>query len=422
MVKLYGIIASKSRRGDNKLATEEVKTKAQTAFIRARISLMQSNPFWAHLVMKLPLVWLDDVEQGLSATDGANMYINPAAFIELSKDEQKGVLVHEVLHCAAGHLFRVGARDRMLWNIAGDIYIANLLETDGFTVIQRQKDNFAKMGIPPFDTFKGDITETIYHKLEQIAQKQAGGGKGKGKGQSQAGNGQCPIHGPHWNGSGCYREPAQGTAAQSESQWRQNVIEAGQMAGNAPGAWSELVRAAMPKVPFSLKLYEYLNRGMGGDTSFDSFNRRYLWQGLYLPMDTRQVMGRIAWVNDTSGSMGKAQLEQAFGYGRAFREQHPCQFDLILCDYDVADHRTYEEWEPLPSEFQAKGRGGTSFDAPFALLKEKRIDPKVVIYVTDAYGSVSPEVRPSCPVLWVVVGDNKSWVPPFGEVCFAGNL
>lgn len=385
--------------------------RAQLEFIRARVNLMQSNPFYAHLVMKLHLEWMEDVPGGLSATDGKHILIAPEPFCRLNAEERRTVLVHEVLHCAAGHLFRRGNRDAFKWNLAGDVYIANMLEAERFSLLQIQEEFFRNKLKINRAQYRDMTTDEIYEKLPDPP-------KSKGKGQGK-GSGSGTGH-EHWQGGGCYHEAKDvGERSQAEAEWKQNVIEAGQLAGNAPGAWRELVKAAMPRPPFHLKLFEYLSRGLGGDTSWDSLNRRYLWQGLYLPNDTKVVMGEIAIAVDTSGSMdSQTQLREAFGYIRAFREAHPCQLHLIQCDYDAVSegqYKVYAEHEAVPETFEVVGRGGTSFDPPFKLLREKRIDPKVLIYMTDGYGSCSVP-NPGYPVLWVVIKGDRSFKPPFGEV------
>jgi predicted metal-dependent peptidase len=388
--------------------------QAQVAFIRARISLMATNPFYAHLVMKMPLQWMENVPGGISCTDGTSMFINPAEYLKMSKPEQASTLVHEVLHCAAGHLFRRGNRDPQRWNIAGDIYIANVIGEDNLAPITASEQFLKSIGVDR-SKFRDLTTDQIYDKLPR---KLGGGGKGKGKGDDQSkGNGQDN----HWQPGGCYHEKSDSAERSAcDAKWKQAVIEASHVAGNAAGAWRELVKAAMPRLPFHVKLYEYLNRGIGGDTTWDSFNRRWLWQGTYLPTDTKLTMGRVAMMVDTSGSMSTPQLQLVFGYVRSFRDQHPCVMDVIQCDYDVVDaaqHVTYEEWDQLPSTFTAIGRGGTSFDAPFKRLREKKIEPKVAIYLTDGYGQCT-EKAPPYPVLWVVVRGDRSFKPPFGEVVY----
>lgn len=391
---------------------DKVVKQAQTAFIRARIQLLQSNPFYAHLVMKLPLQWMDEPGQ-LSKTDGSTLYINPETYLTLTKGEQVSVLVHEVLHCAALHLHRVGGRDGMRWNVAGDVYIANVLEADGLESVQLSEQFMVSQGIKR-EQFKTMTTEQIYEKLPPLKQSPSGGGKGKGQPQSGCGH-------QHWNGEGgCYKEPATSQErSQQEQQWRQNVIEAGQVAGNTAGAWNELVKAAMPKPPFHVPLLEFLHRGLGGDTDWSLLNRRFLYRGMYIPQEYTQVMGEIAIAVDTSGSMDtESQLKLAFGYIRAFREEHACKLHLIQCDHDaIADgqYKLYEEHETLPETFKVVGRGGTSFNPPFELLREKRAEPRVLIYITDGYGACSVP-KPGYDVLWVVLKGASEFKPPFGEL------
>ena len=392
---------------------KSVLDKAEVAFIGARINLMSSKPFWAHLVMKMRLEWMEDVPGGVSCTDGERVIINPVPFLAMDREERATVLVHEAWHCAAGHLWRRGPRDPLLWNLAGDICIANSQEADDFKLLDLQEKFFATQGIDRL-RYKNMSAEEVYEELPK-QMKCSGGGKGKGKG----GDGQCS----HWQEGGCFQEPNSGQSGQNEQKWRQAVIEAGQLAGNAPGAWQELVKAAMPKPPFQLKLLEYLARGLGGDTSWDALDRRFIWQGGYFPSSTKQVMGDVALMVDVSGSMdGEAHLKPALGYCRGFREQHPHRAYFIQCDHDCVDaaqFQVYEEHEPLPEVFKIFGRGGTSFDPPFKLLREKRVEPKVAVYFTDSYGSVEESSRPNYPVLWVVVGGAKEFNPPFGEVIFA---
>lgn len=380
---------------------DKVKREAEVAFIRARVHLLQHRPFYAHLVLKLALEWLEDVPGGLSATDGTSLFINPEEFLKLVKGQQVTTLVHEVLHPACGHLWRRGARDAQKWNMAADITIDNIIHADGFErgPWEAGREKWLRQHGLTLAQFNGMPAEAIYDQLPDMPPQMQCGCGGNGKG-------------------GCFKDESgesAGDRSEAEAKWKAAVIAAGQLAGNAPGAWSELVKAAMPKPPFHLKLFEYLNRGMGGDTDWAVLNRRHIWRGMYLPTETRVVMGRVAWVTDTSGSMGGEQLKLAFGYFRGFRDQHPCVADLICCDYDVASHKTYEEFEILPDTFEANGRGGTSFNAPFEMLREKRIEPRVLIYATDGYGSCTAK-RPSYPVLWLVLGGDKGFKPPFGEV------
>lgn len=392
--------------------------KAGTAVTRARLRLLQQYPFWAYLVRKLELVWDENAQGGVSCTDGERLYLNPAVYTGMTRGEQQTVLVHEAWHCAAGHLLRARTgryEDQQRANLAMDITIANGQEAEHFELIKMQEQFFASMGLRRQD-YAGLTWEQIYEKLPKSPQGQGGSGKGKSSAGAGKGASGAPSPSNHWNKGGCCRPPAPGQRDQVRGKWRQAVIEAGQLAGNLPGHCQELVKAAMPKPPFHLALWEHLQRGMGGDASWTSVNRRFAGRGMYLPTELTETMGRVAWICDTSGSMGQAELRLAFGYGRAFRAEHPCEWDMFSVDCGVAEHRHYEEWEELPAEFNAKGRGGTSFNAPFEMIREKRIEPVVAIYVTDGFGECSC-AKPAYPVLWVLVpGGSGDFKPPFGRL------
>jgi predicted metal-dependent peptidase len=404
--------------GRETMSTSEVKERAQRAFVRSRIRLLQQKPFWASLVLKMPLEWLENVPGGVSCTDGERMYINPDVYATFTHEEQVSVLVHEAWHCAAGHILRAGkSRDAQKWNLAADVYIANAMDSEQFTLIKLQEDFFGQIELQRAE-YSEMITEQIYDALPDMPQNGLGGQGKDGKSSQNARNDPSSGH-QHWNGGGCYKPTPSGAKERElREKWRRAVIEAGQLAGDLPGACQELVKAAMPKPPFHLALWEHLQRGMGGELTWNQVNRRYVHAGQYFPQDVVEIMGRVAWICDTSGSMRQDELKLAFGYFRHFRAEHPCQADLICCDYGVASHKTYEDYEELPETFTASGRGGTSFDAPFKLLRERNIEPVVAVYVTDGFGTCTAP-KPPYPALWVVVGSNREFKPPFGEVVYA---
>src|SRR2546430_10988478 len=66
----------------------------------------------------------------ITATDGRLMYITPAVFDNRLWADRRYIVYHEMMHCAFGHIFRAGDRDRALWNIAGDIHIHNCADQE----------------------------------------------------------------------------------------------------------------------------------------------------------------------------------------------------------------------------------------------------------------------------------------------------
>ncbi|MCD6436596.1 MAG: hypothetical protein J7L15_09500, partial [Clostridiales bacterium] len=91
-----------------------------------------------------------------------NLLVNPEFFSTLSMDERVAVLIHECQHVILQHIFRKGARDHKLFNIAADIAINQFI------------DNIPEGGMFPktFDFDEHLSTEQYYTLLKKEQQKQ----------------------------------------------------------------------------------------------------------------------------------------------------------------------------------------------------------------------------------------------------------
>jgi predicted metal-dependent peptidase len=93
-------------------------------------------------------------------------------------------------------------------------------------------------------------------------------------------------------------------------------------------------------------------------------NRRYIASGLYLPSVERQGMGEIVIAVDTSGSIGKLELEQFAGEISAISEEtQPEAVHVVYCDAAVRCTQQFGPSEPVCLE--PRGGGGTDFCPPF---------------------------------------------------------
>jgi predicted metal-dependent peptidase len=410
---------------DDKLAKH-----TQLLVSRAKIAMLESHPFYAHILTHLQFKIEDELPHGtVSATDGRHLFISAVKYAALSKQEQLTALAHEQLHCLDGHLWRRGSRDPLLSNVAQDIYIYHLLKVEKFAVLQ---DNEAALtailqkcanGTFTLNDFSKNFWEQIYDAIApsaaaqaaQAAQGQSGPSQGDDDGDGQA-TGVPPACGH------CY-QPAKSPAEAKETaqEWKQWIREAGiyaRMAGATPGHWSELVDAATPPVPFESRFAELLKRGLGGDQSYDTFARRHIHNGSYFPSEVIEQMGETIAIVDTSGSRSHEDIAYALGIFRSWREMHPCRFHLVECDSETAGWKTYEEWDVLPAQFEMHGRGGTSFEPPFLQVTERNLNPAVLIFITDGYNYGDFAPKPSYEVLWVLTGDfDEDFAPPYGTVC-----
>ena len=103
----------------------EVKEK----IITARVGLLLRHPWFGNMSTRLQLVESDDWCP-TAATDGRTLYYNVQFMNSLDIAEIEFVVAHEILHCAFDHIIRVGDRIKMLYNIACDYLVNNVLVRD----------------------------------------------------------------------------------------------------------------------------------------------------------------------------------------------------------------------------------------------------------------------------------------------------
>lgn len=95
----------------------------------ARLSLLSKQPFYALLLMNMKFAL--DITCQTAYTDGTRIAFNPDFINSLSDSELEFVLMHEVLHVALGHTFRVQADyDLEAYDLACDIVVnSNILKS-----------------------------------------------------------------------------------------------------------------------------------------------------------------------------------------------------------------------------------------------------------------------------------------------------
>jgi predicted metal-dependent peptidase len=144
-------------------------------------------------------------------------------------------------------------------------------------------------------------------------------------------------------------------------------------------------------------------------------NRRYIASGLYLPSTERRGLGEMVIVVDTSGSIGKLELEQFAGQISAISEEaQPEAIHVVYCDAAVQSTQEFTASEPPLLE--PKGGGGTDFRPAFEWVAKNDVSPVCLIYLTDLCCDSFPET-PEYPVLWVT--DSRR-TAPFGETVRIG--
>lgn len=420
------------------------QTTTEERLTRARTRLVLDQPFFGTLSLRLKLA------PGLlatMATDGTRIVYSPAFVNQLKPAELEGTLAHEVLHCALGHHCRRGNRDPRLWNEAADLAINPILIKNGFTLP-------AGALIDP--AFTNLSAEEIYARLlrksgqggttpTQSAGHASGGGTtsiGQQTAQDsgtqdssfpatcQLGANQTPemtegTPDPSSMCPGGFGEVLDATddqghpASPAEThrqghEWSiaaEQALRSAKACGNEPGDVDRpLSESRESKQDWRTILRDFIAATAPSDYRWTPPNRRYIASGLYLPSVERRGLGEIVIAVDTSGSIGKRELEQFAAEISAISEEaQPEAIHVVYCDATVQSVQEFRASEPV--KLEPKGGGGTDFRPPFVWVAERYIAPACLIYLTDLCCDSFP-ATPDYPVLWVTESRRTA---PFGE-------
>ena len=382
------------------------------------LRLRLKSPFFATLAMHANFVERADIPT--AATDGRDVFYNAEFLGNLSLPELDGVLLHEVLHAALGHVTRRGSRDPQRWNIAADIIVNGLIDEQGIELPAGAVRDAKLRGFSveevytllPLDQSQQNVDHDLLEAPPGPPSRSNGtaGGPGDAEGED-SGDGKP-------SSKRTAGRPSVTDAKSLERHWRAATNQAAAVArGGGQGLLPAGIERAFdlhdyPKLDWRTVLWRFLANTA---TDFATFDRRYMYQGLYLETLEDQNL-RVVVCVDTSGSIDEELISVLMTEVQGVLRAYPG----LSCNLFFADAELYGPWDitsdgELPS---AQGGGGTDFRPLFDRLE---IDPpggevpSVCIYMTDGFGDF-PAIEPRFPVLWAVVpGGIDEETFPFGE-------
>ena len=157
--------------------------------------LMFDYPFYGHLLMKMRKTMSADVPTAGVAIDkesfGVDLLINPEFWDGLTKEQKRGILHHEVLHVAFGHL-QLASKfpDKNLANIAMDMDINQYITKTDLPagVIHFDEEPFKELQLPPkkgskfyYDAISSEMQKDpkFQQKIQQMIADEMGKGSHK---------------------------------------------------------------------------------------------------------------------------------------------------------------------------------------------------------------------------------------------------
>ena len=386
----------------------------------ARMVIQARTPFFGTLLFACRI--RESQAYPTAATDGRDIFLNVDFVASLDFEEFLGLLLHELLHAALLHQQRRGARDPVLFNVAADMVVNEMISEQGFTLPP------GPVRIPNArPEWKERSVEELYELLQREKDRQAGKGqegKHSGAGSTGAGHASEDQRGGLTLDE-AWQDLVQGADATSrdgeelEHTWRQALRRAGEVQrlsgqGTLPAGLQRYVdRVLSPQVDWRTALWRFLVRT---PVDFEQFDRRLLYRGLYLEtLEAESVQLYLA--IDTSGSISQDDLSLFMGELQGILSSYPhIDVQLYYADADIYGPYALSRAD-LANIPEPEGGGGTSF-VPFFNAVEDDVQltsTPVAVYLTDGYGDF-PDV-PSFPTLWVTTpGSLPEDEYPFGQV------
>ena len=374
--------------------SDSSETAYKTKINKARAQLLIKQPFFGNLLLSLRMIERDDLEYKTMGVDGENIYYDKNFVDSLSLDELKGVLIHEVLHVAMCHLSRKKRyHDRKKWNVACD-YAINPIIMSMTEVSLPSNVLFEK-------EFRDKSAEQIYSLLppeEELTDKTDG-----------------KFMDDHMDMDD---ETEQRFIKRMVNVW-DNMTPSEKARGDIPDSLRKIIDE-LKKPQYDWRKYiQATVESIFIRTDYSSARKSYMFQDIcgedaFFPKLMGKENSLLAVVIDTSGSISKKEL-QDFASEISGIAAIADKTIVLSCDAAVHDEVELTQFSDVLSSLKFSGGGGTDFCPAFEYLRDKRIQPECMIFLTDGWGRF-PDCKPNYPVIWCLTPNHASADDfPFGE-------
>ena len=369
---------------------------------QAKTRLSLKEPFFSTMLFRFPLKATEEVPLAAVTPRGVILY-NPKAIDRLSVEEIVFLLCHEVMHVALSHAMRRGDRDHFIFNIACDAVINE-------TLIELGIGQFLNNGVRmpgAQNRLAEDIYDEIFKKTKFITidldlifsgDKTAPGFKG------DTISGARRAYGEALDESETREIANRVKLAVAEGITKEKMSGM----GNRRGAFLEKLETWVltEKLPWYQLLGRFMNKFVSQNESWRRPNKRF--SDVYLPsVDKEARMGTLVVGIDTSGSIDSKTLG-IFGKHLfdVIEECKPEEVIVLWCDAEIQKVERHD-WEEVPFELEAPGRGGTDMTKITHWVADNAEEADACVILTDGYTPYPAPDDEKVPTLWVLAHENK---------------
>jgi predicted metal-dependent peptidase len=364
----------------------------QDQVARTTKTLIFTEPFYGLFLIGINKTYSEQIPTaGVSKHNiGIQLTINPEFYNDLSEDHRYGLIKHELLHIAFGHLLlRDLYSNHKLFNIAADLEINQYILESKLPTGGLLLSSFPELDLP---TKAG--TKKYYELLEQA---QEDGSCPSLDALMNKMDGESEYCHSTWNEFDNLSEPDKKLLQkQVEHQLKESAEQTVKKCGSIPGEMSDIISRLLHIEPAKFDWRQYLRRFVGNSSIVYTkklrrkYNKRYAANpGLKIKFKNHILVGV-----DTSGSVNNEELKEFFS---ELTHMHKTGHKISVAQCDTS-LRSIEEFQPK-KDWEIHGRGGTSFQPVIDHYNKKKGVYTALIYLTDGE-AYAPE---NCPknALWV---------------------
>lgn len=361
-----------------------------------RTELMQKMPFYGDILSHLDIVENNDIES--VGTNGRTIYYNRRFVERLNSGQLNYIMMHELFHILLFHFKRHQGKDERMWNVAADYVVNGLLDA----LINENHYNHADYGIsfekPPFgcflDSYEGQSAEELYKSIYEKNIK----------------NPMRYFFIFVLNGYDLNGEPITdkvkinpkdmdliSNLSEKEIEQLEKYIE--NLIENAENNWSKdsskmLIERQInilkheKRIPWKKLLKRFLMEEDAEDTSYDHPERKYLHMDMILPgiaeASVRTKIHNIWAFIDTSGSIESDEMNEFITQLYDICKQFDSTVNIGYWDTEMHEVYVNITKNHITSCVTCYS-GGTDANAIYDFLEGNKINPRVMLILTDGY-------------------------------------
>jgi predicted metal-dependent peptidase len=355
-------------------------------------SLIFKEPFYGLFLIGINKQYVDRIPTAAVSKNniGIQLMFNPKFYIGLKEEHRYGLIKHELLHVAFGHLIsRDLYSDKKLFNIAADLEINQYINENNLPEGGLLLSSFPELNLP-----QRAGTKKYYELLQEAKEN---GTSPSLDNLMQQMDGESQYCHSTWDEFDELPEADKKLIQkQIEHQLKEAAETTEKRCGSIPGELADLIKRLLHVDPPKFDWKSYLRRFIGNSSIVYTkklrrkYNKRYSANpGLKIKFKNHICVGV-----DTSGSVNNDELKEFFSeLTHMHKTGH--KITVVQCDTKI---NSIKEFNPN-KDWEIHGRGGTSFQPVIDHYNEKKGRYTALIYLTDGE-AYAPN---NCPMntLWV---------------------